>query len=236
MRTWPIASFVLSSAALIAFVACNNTPASSDNDDSGAAGSAGTTQVDASDDFDPGMDSTVNKPYPPGPYGSTVGAVLANAKFMGYPNPKAVNYTGDAQLIEFADFYDPTGTKGVKALMVNASAGWCSVCNSEQWTIADEEVIYAPKGVKFFEAFFEGGTETDPHPATLTDMQKWASTHTIDWNLALDPGLKLGYLFDTTATPMNMIVDTKTMIIVNLIVGGPEASWFSSNLDPLVGN
>src|SRR6185436_17665700 len=64
--------------------------------------------------------------YPEGPYGTDSGAIAPNLTFLGWKNPTAANYDSNSfEHVSFADFYDPDGSKGIKLLLINASAVWC---------------------------------------------------------------------------------------------------------------
>ena len=57
--------------------------------------------------------------YPAGPYGKTTGSVLPNLSWSGYRNG-----TGAWVTISLADYYDPTGSKGVRAVWLGLAAVW----------------------------------------------------------------------------------------------------------------
>lgn len=228
MRTALIAAIVIGIGSF-AFTGCSsNTP----EDPTASTGGSGGAEQDASDaaiDIDPGMEASTHKPYPTGPFGVVKNTLIQNYKFLGWENPKEINYTGDLQPIELADFYDPDGVKGIKALFINASARWCSVCRAEQKDIAAAKLAWGDKGVYFLETLFEGAPAETAPPATLDDLIYWTKTYKIDWYSVIDPNNKLSPFFDTTATPMNMVVDTKTMTIKTLITGAPDgAAWFNT--------
>ncbi len=220
----------------LAFLGCGDNSPEAPNSNGGSGGTS-SQDADVPDidlgDVDPGLETgggNTLKPYPPSPYGYVAGTVIQNYKWLGWTNPAAVNYTGDLEPIELADFYDPDGSKGIKAIFINASARWCSVCKGEQKTIANQKAVYGPKGVVFLETLFE---DLDQYPATPDDLAAWTKTYKIDWIAVVDPNNKLSPFFDTTATPMNMIIDAKTMTIASIVTGLPDATWWSTHLDPL---
>ncbi len=57
--------------------------------------------------------------YPPGPYGKTTGAVMPNLKWKGYRDS-----TGPWTDITLGDYYDPTGSKGIRAIWLGLAAVW----------------------------------------------------------------------------------------------------------------
>jgi hypothetical protein len=206
------------------------------------AGSAGAPDA-GTPDVDPGLETGPGpKPYPPGPYGVDVGAVIYNYDWLGWINPKAVNYTGNLEHIQLADFYDPDGKK-TKAIFINASAYWCTVCKEEnRTTIPKQFAIWKPKGVVFMETLFEDD-KNPPNPADIQALKDWSqgiyprpngTKHwAADWGMLLDPGNKLSPFFDATATPMNMVIDAKTMKVMSVVTGLPEETWWQEQLGPL---
>lgn len=165
--------------------------------------------------------------YPDGPYGNSVGAVVQNFKFTGFVNPLASGYVADANTIttiSLADYYNPDGDPSRPvALMVNASALWCSVCQQEAKLSMNHYGHWKPKGVEFVTSIFE---DNDSNPATLVDIEYWAKKYQLEYPVVLDPALKLGVFFDKSASPFNMIIDTRTMRIefaeAGLIDLGPD--------------
>jgi hypothetical protein len=57
--------------------------------------------------------------YPSGPYGKTTGAVLPNLSWKGYRDS-----TGSWTDIALGDYYDPSGSKGIRALWLGMAAVW----------------------------------------------------------------------------------------------------------------
>jgi hypothetical protein len=163
--------------------------------------------------LEPGTGSTVA--YPTGPYGRDVGTTIQNFKFTGFSNPLAANYVADETSIvtlRLSDYYNPDGNpEKPVALLVNASARWCSVCQEEAKQSMIHYHDWRAKGVEFVTAIFEN---EDSEPAQFTDIEYWGARFKIEYPLVLDPKLSLGVFFDRSASPFNMIIDTRTMTIV----------------------
>jgi hypothetical protein len=193
-------------------------------------GACGSNEPAAAADAGSSQDAAPNSSYPAGPYGYTNGATIENYHWMGWTDPKGVNYTGDLEEIQLADYYDPDGTKNIKAIFVNASARWCSVCKIEQDDIRARKAQWAPKGVVFIESIFEN---VNYEPAGPEDIAAWGIAYNVDWILVVDPGNKLSSFFDTTATPMNMFIDARTMQIKDIVTGMPDDSWWTTHLETL---
>lgn len=217
-------------AALLA--ACSSTPIA--EDEVGNVGVAGSTSgsagspsgAPAGPPITPAGDYR-KRTYPAGPYGTGLGATLADYSFLGWHDPIAAGYD-QTQLeeVSLSEYYDPDGTKGIKLLWINASAVWCSVCRTEMKDIKSSGVRaeFAPKGVQMLVTLFE---DKNSGPATPLDLHNWgsASAHQIDFPLVLDPGFKLGAFFTSDATPLNMLVDARTMKVVDATMGYSLDYW-----------
>jgi AhpC/TSA family len=189
---------------------------------SSAAGSAGGPAV-------AGPTSSAYALYPAGPYGTGRGAHIANLTFLGWKHPDAAAYDPKRfETVRLSDFYDPEGTSGIKLLAINASAVWCSVCRSEyeDMNTNDTYATYRAKGVEFLGTLFE---DNSYYPAQPADLKTWGSvsTHAVKFPLVLDPSFKMGAYFDSDATPLNMLVDVRTMTIVSVTMGYSTTYWAS---------
>src|SRR5262245_32486259 len=60
--------------------------------------------------------------YPDPPYGLEKGDVFPNLKLEGYRLGRAPWTT-----IELADYFDPDGSRGINALVIDVESVWCSV-------------------------------------------------------------------------------------------------------------
>ena len=177
--------------------------------------------------------------YPTAPYGSREGAIIENFPFLGWHAPKASSYdTSRLEPLSLGQFYDPEGDKGVKLLVLTSTAVWCSACKQEYKDMAGNVAAYEAKGVRFLGALFQDATLPTPKPAKPSDLVLWARTFDVTFPFVLDPDLKLGSFFDVEATPMEMIVDTKTMKILGITEGwvtkGDGSLW--SDLDRLLAS
>lgn len=178
--------------------------------------------------------------YPSGPYGRGVGSIIDNLSFLGWRNAAAANYDPTRlEEIRLSDFYDPDGSKGIRVLALNASAVWCVVCRAEYSHLGRDAVYqkYRPKGVEILGVLFE---DKDSKPATPSDLVVWGGPNMFDvpFPLVIDPGFKTGVYFSSDATPMNMLIDTRTMQIIQVTMGydasRPSAYW--NALDVWLGN
>lgn len=172
--------------------------------------------------------------YPVGPYGHAEGDVVADMTFAGFQNPKASNYVADAANIvniSFQQFYNPTKDPSKPlALVVTASALWCSACKSQAQTTMSHYNYWHPKGVEFLETIFE---DNDYNPAKLEHLVEWVKIYKFEFPSVLDPTLKLGAFFNKSASPFNMIIDTSTMKIMVSMEGVMDTSSANTTLQDL---
>lgn len=203
-------------------------------DGAGAAGEADGRVigvVDASPAA-PGVRPTAQPEYPPGPYGTVKGATIANLSFVGWRDPAAANYDRSKfETLRLSDFYNPDGDESAaRVLALNASAVWCTVCRAEYQHLSRDQVYakYRPLGIEILGILFE---DNDGFPARPQDLELWggANGFSVTFPLVLDPGFKSGVYFDSDATPLNMVIDTRTMKILDVSMGfdarTPQAYW-----------
>lgn len=183
--------------------------------------------------------------YPPGPYGIGKGSTIANYQFVGFVN--AMVNSQSMQLLQLADFYNPTGTDVYppgspygegqpkpKALAIIVAAGWCAPCKQEAKSILPGKYLqYKPRKGEFFLQMAD--SPTPGKPAEPKHLYNWTQTYDVNYPSSIDPSYKLMALFESDAFPSNIIVDTTTMKIVEAIAGSPDAIYwkkFEALLDP----
>jgi len=164
--------------------------------------------------------------YPAGPYGSERGSIIADHSFLGWRDPVRSGFDA-TQLgeVRFSDFYGSRGG-GAELIVVNASAVWCPACRAEMATIDAEGLAqaYRERKVVLLCTLFEDKTGAPAKPA---DLALWGNglNFTVDFPLVLDPGLKLGPYFAESVTPLNLVIDGRTMEILEVFMGYSESLW-----------
>jgi len=190
-------------------------PAPSDPSDTGApAATAASTAPAVEGDFAPAQ------AYPLGPYGYGLGAVIDNLEFWGWHDPVASGYdTSKLERVRLGDFYDPNGTT-TELVVLNASAVWCTVCQAEMRDMKRDGTYEAfrQRKAQVFGTLFQDGSSD---PAKPSDLSLWGSSQAraIAFPLVLDPALKMGPYFSSDATPLNLVIDARTMKIINVMMG-----------------
>jgi hypothetical protein len=171
--------------------------------------------------------------YPKGDQGYGVGSVIPNTAILGYEHLDTTTEidttTTDVATMHFADFYDPTGERGLTYLYVSIQYVWCGVSNQQEdftnggnWTGANtggENFAneYASSGVRFMTLLAAGPTPgTD---ATVLDLTNWVTHHKSRISEGLLPQSELTIDVLGAAAPYNMIIDARTMRIVDIEIG-----------------
>lgn len=207
--------------------ACSSSPLSSSPEDAAGPSGVSAPQPGASGAGTSASANDTWAAYPAGPFGTSRGATIANLSFSGWKHPDAAAY--DPALFEtvrLSDFYDPEGRGTVKLLAINASAVWCSVCRAEYQDMNRTHVYETlqAKGAEILGTLFEDNAYA---PAQPQDLHNWGmvANHAVKFPLVLDPGFKMGAYFDSDATPLNLLIDVRTMTIVSVDMGYSATYW-----------
>lgn len=157
--------------------------------------------------------------YPAGPYGYVEGSTVADYKFLGKV-PANGDYAAlpmrDLNLREF--HADPA----VKLLLIEGSANWCYFCNEEAPDIEQLSRDHYAEGYRAVTVLAEGNVRGVPSNAD--DIRDWVERHEFTTTgMAIDPEARLFQYAPASAFPVHILVDTKTMKIQWLCVGGKGA-------------
>ncbi|MBI4706137.1 MAG: hypothetical protein HY744_34005 [Deltaproteobacteria bacterium] len=185
----------------------------------------------------PELPGALGGAYAPGPYGFSKGTVLPDFQFIGYYNYVTAQ-PGYYVFVHLSDFYNPTGAEiyapgspycqpdeggncrpKPKALLINMSALWCPVCQQEaQYVTPGKYKHYEPLAGEFLLVLIDGNT---PGKAAVPkDLDKWDKKYKVDFPSTIDPAGKVGVMFPPSL-PGNMLVDPRTMTILEVIEGLP---------------
>lgn len=174
--------------------------------------------------------------YPPGPYGTSQGSVIADITFAGLRNPKSANYNFDGDKVEpisLHDYYNPTSDPSrPRVLLVAASAGWCGPCRQEASESMTNWAYWNPKGAEFLTALFDSNTPgTAAAPA---DATSWSKSYRLEYPMVLDPQQKMGAYANLQAVPFNLVIDLSNMTIVYAQAAVFDATETSPTLTKLL--
>jgi hypothetical protein len=227
-----------------------------------STGTTATVTNDPPPAFDPGapQSATPQARYAEGPFGVGVGSVIPNFTFIGYVN--AVEKNDAMQYISMSDFYNPhagdpsyapaspaeddrlyppgsqygEGKTKPTVLSIDIGAVWCGPCNIEaKCVLPVHSKNYGACGGGLLLQLQDGPAYGEP--ATPKNLFQWAATkYKEDFPTFIDPAGRLGALFEANAFPQNIIIDTRTMKIVEAIAGVPDNAYWkkyeSLLLDP----
>jgi hypothetical protein len=215
-----------------------------------ALASAGCgSQTSTGDGFEPPPEQPIpydpsDVEYPVGPYGIEKGSVISDYAFEGFAN--AMRLPKELVVIRLSDFYNPTGDglypaggafpegqPKPRALLIVMSAVWCGPCQLEAAkTLPDKHEEFAPGG-EFLLVLAD--SETAGVKADPADLSGWTNKFDTDYPAVIDQDYELGQLFPASAYPANMILDTKTMTILEKITGAaPDEGSFWNTFESLV--
>jgi len=168
--------------------------------------------------------SCVAPAYPAGPYGNEPGALLKNACFRGFSAPERSALLEDAlEPLALSDFYDPDGEGPVRVLLLNTAALWCAACQIEHRTLPERYRELSPRGLALMTAVFQ---DERYEPAEFSDLTAWVDTFQTNFPIVLDPGYSFGLYASAETAPLNLVVDPKTMTILEKFVGDqPAVMW-----------
>ena len=202
-------------ASVIVLVACSGNPSVGIDDAATPADDSGSTPTpDASSTNDSAADA--GSPacvYPKGPYGVSTGSVLQpTLSWQGY----AAN-DGAVSTLKLSDLFDCDGKKGINALIIDVSAGWCAACETQAHDEAQLTSQYDQLGIKAITLLIMDAAE---QPATTATALDWRTTYKLlDVGVYADPGFLLQPNQMTIGLPITMIVDPRTMKVVKATEG-----------------
>jgi len=199
--------------------------------------------------------STTTETYPPGPYDVMPGATIQDYQFSGFPDAQVSRAA--LVKIRLSDFYNPHGsdasyhpadaanddrlyppgspygagkTKPL-GLFIDVATVWCAPCNLEAKTeLPAKHAKYRHCGGEFLFQLAEGAAPgTPPTPKNLTD---WTTFYKVDYPATIDPVRQLAALYSGGMFPDGVIIDTRTMKIVEVVSGLPDESVWQTFARP----
>ena len=151
--------------------------------------------------------------YATGPYGAVQGSTLINHCFE----------TSEGDYFSLADIFND---ENASLLLITTSAGWCSACIEEQPYLQQWHTDHYDDGFRVLVTLFE---DENLVPATSGYASDWKSRFSLTFPVVADPAVafdalesdrtQMGWYYNTSLAPMQMLVNTKTMQILSLDVG-----------------
>ncbi len=150
--------------------------------------------------------------YPAGPYGYVLGDTMANFSLQD----------ADGNAVELKDYFG-----SATAILINHSAGWCTVCRRETPTLAEWYTDLESDGLVVLQAVFENNAGK---PADQAFAESWKTEYDLPFPVLVDgnnhfldyhPAIQAGG--GQYATPLNIVLDAD-MRIQYLLEGDIPAS------------
>jgi len=198
----------------------------------GCSSNNAATASDAGTDEEAGLDGgddaedAATVPYPPGPYGITLNKVLdPSLTWQGYA-PGATT----ASIIKITDLYDPDGSKGINAIVIDNAGQWCVACQGiskeiPTW-LSPQGDNWGKLGVKILNLIIQNN---DYEPATITTAEQWRTAYSLTAiYVVADPNTT----FPASQLPHDFLVNPRTMKIVVNMDG--DTSLNNDGSDPAV--
>ncbi len=164
--------------------------------------------------------------YPAGPYGTSIGSTIANLSWTGYADTDADTdsdpFNESPRTFKLEEYFVGKDA-GSRIIVINASAGWCSVCQDEAPSLESFYGSYGSRGLRIVTALFEddGGS-----PADTSFAKAWGDYFNLGFPVMADPSDVLSPYYQENSVPMNIFVDASDMTIVD-IVHGYDDNYFS---------
>ena len=167
--------------------------------------------------------------YPPGPYGYGPRNTLPDLVFAGKIVPVGADAAATpAQMISLGSLRSP----GVRAIVIEAGAEWCSDCVGDQPAMMQLEAKYGPQGIVALELLDEAALGVAP---TLDNLDRWSAAYGVSGPILLDANKSFEAAAGITAFPTYLVVNTTHMNIVYETTSPLVATPLDPLLDSIVG-
>jgi hypothetical protein len=183
-----------------------------------ALGGCGTNKPEIPPELlaNPGDSGCSSPDYPAGPYGKLAGNVARDVCFQGWSEPGRTSLEESTlESLSLGSFHDPTGEKH-EIILLNTAAVWCAVCKNEHRTLDERHAELGPRGLVILSALFQN---SKGDPAVFADLKLWVETFKVEFPMVLDPEYQLGDYATAETAPLNLVIDARTMRIIEQFVG-----------------
>jgi hypothetical protein len=149
--------------------------------------------------------------------GGRPGQRIPNLTFQAYVDG---DRAAGLKTISLADYFDPA-QKRFKVIDLQVAATWCTVCSAVVSATLPAKEKLAKEGAVFLEVIVAGGAAT--YGPSLDEVDRWVTQHQSTLTTAIDVrGRRLSPLgLDPTVVPYDMLIDTRTMEILESSAGAP---------------
>ena len=161
-------------------------------------------------------DAACRANYPTEGVGTEEGDVVADLGFSGWRDPTDANVDVPLGDIRFSDYYDPEQIHGHELLLLNVSAVWCAACQDEYEYLPAYVEAARDRGLVAIGLLFQDAVG---RPATEVHLAAWVDQFDVTFPVVLDPVFLMGAFGPAEASPLNVVVDLSTMVILRKISG-----------------
>lgn len=116
---------------------------------------------------------------------------------------------------------------GYKIILLNAAAGWCGPCQQETATFKSLAIKYPELGI--YQVLFDNVKQGQT--PTLSFLNQWVKTLKPAGAVGIDPERNIVPINTGGSTPLNMIIDAKTLKVLKKFNGAP-ATGLNSVIAP----
>ena len=103
--------------------------------------------------------------------------------------------------------------------MLTTGAEWCTACIEEQPILEAFYNEYKNDGLRIVEVLFE---DINYEPADSENAQNWKTANNVSYDVVADPDFSFEIYQDRSLTPLVMLVEVNTMIILKMTSGFDE--------------
>ncbi len=150
--------------------------------------------------------------YPCGPYGYAVGGTVGDLTVTGRRDANGNGSVLDDPIvsISLSDYFHD---KKNKVLFISLATVWCAPCATEQPSLVQLYDNYksAGQGVAFLQLVLQNGQSM---PSSQSDVDAWAQTYSIPFDMAYDPQNALAPFYDPRTFPVQLVLRTSNMSLV----------------------
>jgi hypothetical protein len=145
--------------------------------------------------------------------GSKAGQIFPNLTLEGVRSAATM---ATPATVSMAEYYDPSGAR-YDLLHVIGIFMWCPHCNNETNNLSTIPAWQSDHRVAVVQIAMEGYGSASP---TSTELEKWVGDHNLTFPVLVDgQGAQLGQYFSVKYVPLNIVVNPRTMEILDVTVG-----------------
>jgi hypothetical protein len=124
--------------------------------------------------------------------------------------------SGEPGTITLADYHDPTGEKGIRALLITEGQADCAPCVQEAKVLQKKMAgPWLDRGTRVVQLLV---SDASGKPATTSTAQAWKTKIQASWAVGIDPDFTFAQV-GSNPYPIQVLVDPRTLTIVDRFAG-----------------